>query len=1142
MQTRNFLIALTAWMCLPIGLSHSVQPPLIDGSGFQDIIKHWNDKYGRDRQDLIYDPSQFVEIADKIVAFQLPDGGWPKSFNPILNVPEAELRSLLGQSLDRSTLDNRTTYTHIDYLAKVYSACGEERFRTATERGLDYIFNEQRPTGGWRGADVDAVTYNDDVMVGVMQLLSDIDNEQTQFGWLDPERRHQATSSLKRAIDVTLKCQIEVNGIKTGWCQQHSHETFLPVKARSYELPSICPVESSGIVRFLMAMDQPSAAVVDAIEAAVRWIDRSAIEGQRVEEIEIPPERFEGHTATRDRIVVQDPTAPRIWTRYYEIETNRPFFCNRDGTIVYSLSEVHPERRTGYGWYSGAPGRLLEKDYPAWKSRLATRENGSAYSDQQLELIREQFGSRRDAYLKEYLEKPFVDLDPALEESGIRLSKAKWIWDRARDEKGNMPIGHVNFRREFVIPEGKQIEAAYVLVAADNACEVSVNGIKSGSSSGFHQATPIKITSQLQPGTNVVSLEAENLGDEPNPGGVLGAVYVKFEEGDTLDLVTDENWRLSLEGPEGWQTSSFDDQHWQRAHALGPSGSAPWGEVTIQMDVVVSQYVFSRLTFALAALYLQTDIERANIAIIDAVNAMRQQHQATGEFGLHWTGGAFYRIYGLFGPNGTMKGRLSEKASSAIWQLFADWARDDSLIAEADPEHTWRIWGSENHSAQRDATRWAAANMIASEPRGKGFQYADGSTATGQLRAWNIFLKRYFRERIKRGMLIEISPSGYGSRTLQGWHNIFDFSSDMELKSVVKSALDVWWAEWAQEQLGGMRGGGKTRLYPGAYALASHDRNRAMSWFYLGQGKPAVHHETLPVIATTEYRLPLVVMDIALDTAGRGVYECRSRRLGRHSNFELSQSLSKPNEPVYDVDPEYGGIVRYSYCTPDFIVGSLMLENRPTQYWTGISQQNRWHGVIFAGAEDSTLYPRCESDHSTYNAHWAIQNLGTLIAQKLHSSESTNGMRVCFSTDLQRSEKGGWIFAKASNAFAAVKIVSGNWTWDDERWLRCGDEYSPVIIEVVQSSDYPDGFESFEQAVLSQTVHFDEGILHYHGLRGSGEFTFYANSDRLPELNGSSIDLAPAYAFQSPFLNEPWASGIVHITKGQRELIVDVSQ
>lgn len=341
----------------------------IDLSGFRDGIKHWNDKFGRDRQDERLAPTEIVAIADNILTFQLEDGGWPKNLDPLLKVSDAEIRSLFGRSLERSTLDNRSTYPQIIYLAKVYAATGEERFRAGAERGIDYVLREQRPTGGWRGADVDAITYNDDVMLGVMELLRDVDTGVTHFSWLDEDRRAASRAALARAIDVTLKCQIVVDGVRTAWCQQHDHETFAAVKARSYELPSICPVESSKIVRFLMEIEDPSPAIVEAIEAAVAWIDGAKITGIRVEDVEIEPVRFNNHTTTRDRIVVEDPDAPPLWARFYEIETNRPFFCNRDGIKVYSLAEVKLERRTGYGWYSGTPRRLLEIDYPAWKAR-----------------------------------------------------------------------------------------------------------------------------------------------------------------------------------------------------------------------------------------------------------------------------------------------------------------------------------------------------------------------------------------------------------------------------------------------------------------------------------------------------------------------------------------------------------------------------------------------------------------------------------------------------------------------------------------------------------------------------------------------------------------------------------------------------
>ena len=755
-----------------------------------------------------------------------------------------------------------------------------------------------------------------------------------------------------------------------------------------------------------------------------------------------------------------------------------------------------------------------------------------ALSDEELLEIRNGFEARRDEYLRGYLDEPFYEIDEGITACAQRLKEAHWIWYPAEDGARSAPVGIRHFRRELPLPSDREVTKAYCAFAADNFCDLYINEDEIGRVNGFRQAKIFDIAKNLDQGTSTLTVAVHNAGDKANPAGLIGVVVVEFDQGAPLFVSTNTSWS-ARESP---------DASWVASESLGRAGCPPWGNVSCDVSRFVTPYVFSRLTFALAALSLQTRQDQANAAILEAIQKIREVNQSVGEFGLHWMGGIFFRIYGLFGPEGTRENLLSTSASEAVRGLFADWAKSQSRIVDADPERTWHIWGSENHSAQRDATVWAAARMILADRRGGAYRYDDGSTASEQLTAWRVFLKRYFRERIKRGMLVEISPSGYGSRTLQGWHNIHDFTDEPELKSLAQAALDVWWAEWAQEQLGGMRGGGKTRLYPGAWALSHTDRNRAMSWFYLGQGWPAHHHETLPVIATTDYRLPLVIMDVALDPVGRGVYECQSRRLGRHLSYELSQSLSTPETPMNVVDPEYGGIVRYSYCTPNFIIGTLMLENRPTTYWTNISQQNRWHGVIFAGPPDSTLYPRCIGDKNTYNEQWSIQNKGTLIVQKLRSSVSTKAMRVCFSTDLGPHEQAGWIFARAMGAFAAVKIVQGGWSWDDARWLRLENEFSPVIIEVVQSQSYEDDFDSFKSTVSKQIVHFTNGVLQYHGLGESGDFTFYAGSDRTPELNGEPIDFTPDYAFDSPFMREAWADGVVHLQKDLREYTIDVRE
>ena len=80
--------------------------------------------------------------------------------------------------------------------------------------------------------------------------------------------------------------------------------------------------------------------------------------------------RFET-AASRPDISIKDPNAPPLWARFYEIGTNRPIFSDRDGVAKHDLSEIGYERRNGYAWLGTWPAPLLEKEYPAWKAKLA---------------------------------------------------------------------------------------------------------------------------------------------------------------------------------------------------------------------------------------------------------------------------------------------------------------------------------------------------------------------------------------------------------------------------------------------------------------------------------------------------------------------------------------------------------------------------------------------------------------------------------------------------------------------------------------------------------------------------------------------------------------------------------------------------
>ena len=170
--------------------------------------------------------------------------------------------------------------------------------------------------------------------------------------------------AIEKGIECIVKTQYLQNGVLTAWCAQHDEVTFQPAKARAYELPSLSGSESAGVVDFLMEIENPSPEIINSVKAAVKWFDKVKITGYKVEE-------FTNSEGKKDRRVLSAPTAPPMWARFYDLENNRPFFCDRDGIKKYTLAEIGYERRNGYSWYSDSPQKILDK-YPKWKKKWIT--------------------------------------------------------------------------------------------------------------------------------------------------------------------------------------------------------------------------------------------------------------------------------------------------------------------------------------------------------------------------------------------------------------------------------------------------------------------------------------------------------------------------------------------------------------------------------------------------------------------------------------------------------------------------------------------------------------------------------------------------------------------------------------------------
>jgi PelA/Pel-15E family pectate lyase len=378
------LVLAVLFFSLPVILFAQKDFDIKDVSGFQDSRHHWMDI--TDHEQVIvpvknqpdYTPDDVREIADNILLYQQPNGGWPKNYD-MLAILTDEQKAILSQHKDslHTNFDNGATYTQIEYLAKAYTLLGDKKYEEAALKGFDFILKAQYGNGGWPQFYPDVsgyrkyITFNDGAMIRIMQVLQHIAQNEPYYSFVNNEFRKEVNNAYQKGIDCILKCQIVENEKPTVWCQQHDNITLKPVGARTFELPSKASSESAEIVRLLTHVKNPNAEIVNAVKNAVAWFQKVEIKDTRIKTIPAKDVVYKFHEAKFDKIVVTDSTAPPIWTRYYELETDRPMFANRDGKKVYHLSDVSRERRTGYAWYGYWPEKIISVEYPAWLKKIS---------------------------------------------------------------------------------------------------------------------------------------------------------------------------------------------------------------------------------------------------------------------------------------------------------------------------------------------------------------------------------------------------------------------------------------------------------------------------------------------------------------------------------------------------------------------------------------------------------------------------------------------------------------------------------------------------------------------------------------------------------------------------------------------------
>lgn len=418
---------------------------------------------------------------------------------------------------------------------------------------------------------------------------------------------------------------------------------------------------------------------------------------------------------------------------------------------------------------------------------------------------------------------------------------------------------------------------------------------------------------------------------------------------------------------------------------------------------------------------------------------------------------------------------------------------------------------------------------------GAGEKLYDGFTVAEHYKEWLRWYQEFFRNRIREGLGCEIAhPSSYGMSTIGHIYDIENLTDSAALKKAAGNFLTVFWANVACEfePRTGIRAGiASTRNYKWTWnQQGSLYWARSLLYAYGWTDIKAAPNLTQAAFYVCGYRPPEILRAIASDTK-RGPYMGTSRRFGR--------SKGRWKNGIYQVVFDDGeahncSIRRDTWYTQAYTMSTLSFD--PAREYIELLNQSRVMGVTFSSGIDDRLVVYAGNTPTSAEIEYKMGTskevngmLGAdcLIAARDPNAnpETSNSTRIFIPNGAlwdKRREDGGWLFTRAGDGYAAIRIAGDKGfsatatPRKSGHFLEFNDIWAPVVIQMGQSEKFA-SFEAFQAAVKAQPFTYAEGKLTYTALNGE-TYAYRGNSKTLPTLNGKPLDLNPAMTYDFPYL------------------------
>jgi len=619
----------------------------------------------------------------------------------------------------------------------------------------------------------------------------------------------------------------------------------------------------------------------------------------------------------------------------------------------------------------------------------------------------------------------------------------------------------------------------------------------------------------------------------------------------------------------------------ERIHqVIEHSKTNPVEAAPITAHPVRKEEIFSRLynisLSARAYLQLHTDpsLDSSSGRLLEEIAQYYLNHpeEIPDPAATYWAGEYHSACVVKFGINGTeRKSALPRKSELVVLEYMLSfvnyWSRLEHY--EFSLEHdTYFYWATENHWWQEIVTSWGYLLALKNDPAyGGSFTLKDGKTINEHYNFTLYYMKQHMNQRARKGFLLEISSGSYATRMQNMWLSIFELSPDQEARDLARKTLDLYWAFWAEEQISGERGGGKVR-HRGDKILNGGETIKKPAGLFFGTGNFNMDHiksitgrndklASNYIYLFSGYFPDQIVYEILKDRKNAPAYAILQRRLGRENtkNIDIPDGFTK--EKAHGYNYEEGDCLKYSWVSENFILGTVMRPPEDVLYWEAGTGQAWAHGLLLASDKQSILPERVIPlmiGDDIRGGEYAVQSKGSFMARKLPDAVSPRrnnklypyGIFISKGLETYTKLSNDFIFINSPTTYVAVRAVGTQFVpgsqllkkdfQDDGFFYKLENDLQPLIIEAAEPGEYKN-FEEFTEAVISAQLVSENGTHSYASLSGS-ELTMYDDRSR-PMICGRKINYNPNMAYDSRYIKSKWDSGVIIISAGGMEKVLD---